>query len=130
MTTMTTRSQEFAQRAFSRVQARERSLKGTARKEFSSFARGFPSLIHSCGLAQALAFAQAKAPPGYLDDVTAVIKANSASELCGAARSSPLPHYMRLTRETLDASGWLKRFCEGLFEDNDEQKGDDHASVS
>ena len=126
---MTTRSQEFAQRAFSCIQTRESSLKGAPRKEFASFAKRFPSLVHSCGLAQALTFAQVKAPSGYLDDVTTVIVANSVGEFCDAARNAPLPHYMRLTRETLGATGWLKRFCEGLLGDDDEQKGDDHAGM-
>ena len=57
--TLQTRSQRLAQAAYAQV-----SLQGTPDKgpdkEYVSFAKKFPALIHTCGLAQAVAFALAK----------------------------------------------------------------------
>lgn len=49
-----TNSQKMAQAAYKRIADRKPD------REFVSFARSFPSLIHSCGLAQAVAFANVK----------------------------------------------------------------------
>ena len=53
-----TRSQRLAQEAFARVTDHRRP-----NKEYVSFAKKFPALIHTCGLAQAIAFALAKGAP-------------------------------------------------------------------
>jgi len=45
-----TKEQQMAQAAFERVQGRSSGF-----EEYSSFALAFPALVHSCGLAQALA---------------------------------------------------------------------------
>ncbi|MBY0230788.1 MAG: type III-B CRISPR module-associated protein Cmr5, partial [Gemmataceae bacterium] len=62
-----TRSQKMARTAFSRVEERGKS------EEYRAFARSFPTLIHQCGLAQAVAFAQAK-NAGYVADLEAVLE--------------------------------------------------------
>jgi len=118
-----TNSQRMAQAAYKRIAARKPD------SEFASFARSFPSLIHSCGLAQAVAFAQAKGtsekskekPPGkYLDDLAAVLAAvghsdaATADTLKAATRESPVPAYIRLSRNALQAAGWLKRYVEAV----------------
>jgi len=119
--TFKTRGQRLAQVAFECIQKRK-ALKDKPRKEYVGFAKRFPSLIHSCGLAQALAFAQAKAPEGYLDDLAAVLKAEQREMLLKKARESAVPEYMRLSREALEAAGWLKRYAEALL-DEDATKG-------
>src|SRR5205085_3284793 len=68
-----TRGQKMAQEAFACVQAR-----GAVTEEYRSFAREFPTLVHQCGVAQAVAFARAKAPKSeahrhYSDDLAAVL---------------------------------------------------------
>lgn len=122
MTVERTNSQKMAQAAYKRIVDRKPD------REFASFARSFPSLIHSCGLAQAVAFAQAKGapekgkekkPPGkYLDDLAAVLAAvghsdaATADTLEAATRESAVPNYIRLSRNALEAAGWLKRYVE------------------
>lgn len=107
-----TNSQKMAQAAYERIQARQPN------REFASFARSFPSLIHSCGLAQAIAFAKAKRHDQYLDDLTAVLKTVGHSEAASkdslerASRESAVPGYIRLSRNTLQAASWLKRYVE------------------
>ncbi len=119
-----TNSQKMAQAAYRRIVDRKPD------REYASFARSFPSLIHDCGLAQAVAFAQAKGtsekgkekkPPGkYLEDLAAVLAAvghydvATADKLETATRDSPVPAYVRLSRNALQAAGWLKRYVEAV----------------
>jgi CRISPR-associated protein Cmr5 len=107
-----TNSQKMAQCAYQRI------AKGKD-QEFISFARSFPSLIHSCGLAQAVVFAQAKTRKEYLDDLAAVLNAAGHSDtgsewLATATRDYPVSAYVRLSRNALEAAGWLKRYVEAL----------------
>ncbi len=107
-----TNGQKMAQAAYTRIAARKLDA------EFASFARSFPSLIHACGLAQAVAFAEAKGRGEYLDDLTAVLKEGGHAEgtskdaLAKASREIAVPAYLRLSRNALQAAGWLKRYVE------------------
>lgn len=109
-----TNSQRMAQAAYQRI--RERNPNG----EFVSFARSFPSLVHACGLTQAVAFAKAKHREQYLDDLAAVLSAAghsgtaSADSLARATREHSVSAYVRLSRDALRAAGWLKRYVEAV----------------
>ena len=113
-----TRSQRLAQAAFAQI-----AQYGKPGKEYASFAKKFPALIHTCGLAQAVAFAQAKKEENYLADLAKVLSAAGYSEIAetqalGAlAREAKLSAYMRLSRDALNAAGWLKRYVEAAMED-------------
>lgn len=100
-----TKEQQMAQAAFERVQGRSSGF-----EEYSSFALAFPSLVHSCGLAQALAFAQAKGRADYLSDLENVL--GEGEGLCKRSREAELMEYMRLSRRALAASSWIKRYCQ------------------
>lgn len=114
-----TRSQQLAELAFKQVQRRV-SSSPNGDEEFVRFAKRFPSLIHTCGLAQAVAFAQAKAPEHYLDDLRATMNSDHANvdEFADQIRSTDLMTYLRLSRQALEAAGWLKRYAEALLEEN------------
>jgi len=109
-----TNSQKMAQAAYEQIA--ERKLD----REFASFARSFPSLVHACGLAQAVAFAKAKNREQYLGDLAAVLKAAghseaaSANSLERATREHSVTAYVRLSRNALQAAGWLKRYVEAV----------------
>ena len=66
-----TNSQKMAQAAYDSV--RRRVSPGGLPEKYASFARSFPSLVHTCGLAQAVAFAKAKSHGQYLDDLAAIL---------------------------------------------------------
>lgn len=93
--------------------------------KFASFAREFPALVHSCGLAQAVAFAKAKGAHQleYLNDLTHVLKAvghfeaTSPDSLSIATREHSISAYIRLSRDALLAAGWMKRFVEARGEE-------------
>jgi CRISPR-associated protein Cmr5 len=109
-----TNSKKMAQAAYKRIADRKPD------REFVSFARSFPSLIHSCGLAQAVAFARAKQRDEYLKDIAAVLAAAGHRDLSApgaleaATRESRVPAYIRLSRNALQAAGWLKRYVEAM----------------
>jgi CRISPR-associated protein Cmr5 len=113
-------SQKMAQKAYDRMAARN------PEKEYASFARRFPSLIHTCGLAQAVAFAQVQRREqhqlNYLEDLCAVLGAAGYTALINPAaldghlRACQLSEYIRLSRTALLAAGWLKRYTEALTE--------------
>ncbi|MGA8029601.1 MAG: type III-B CRISPR module-associated protein Cmr5 [Bryobacteraceae bacterium] len=111
-----TNSQKMAQTAYKRIVARQPT------KEYKSFALEFPSLVHSCGLAQAVAFASGEKAhrKNYLEDLRAVLaaighaEAGSVPDFAQATRESLVPSYVRLSRNALVAAGWLKRYVEAL----------------
>ncbi|MGH7772971.1 MAG: type III-B CRISPR module-associated protein Cmr5 [Candidatus Binatia bacterium] len=96
---MPTRDQERAQRAYLRViqqshDEETRKINAKAKKEeaeYERFAKRFPALIQNCGLAQAVAFAEAKAPKPYLTDLAHVVTKDLPTEqLAQQVREAPL----------------------------------------
>ncbi len=120
-----TRSQKQAQTAYSRVKRY-----GQPHPNYMSLAKKFPALIHTCGLAQAVAFAEAKGASRdghengpeleYLEDLAAVLNASghgdivSAKTLAKTTRCQDVGRYIRLRRNALLAASWLKRYVEAL----------------
>lgn len=113
-----TRSQRLAQAAYARI-----ARHGKPDKEYVSFAKKFPALIHTCGLAQAVAFALAKKETDYTDDLAEVLKAaghstiSNRDSLAKQSRESDLGGYLRLSRDAINAAGWLKRYVEAAGEE-------------
>lgn len=117
-----TRSQKFAQEAYKRVMNHDKLTKDN--KEYTSFAKKFPALIHTCGLAQAISFAIAKKQTDYVEDLAKVLKdgghieIDSIGALDERARNEPLANYLRLSRDAIQAASWLKRYVEAIGEAN------------
>jgi CRISPR-associated protein Cmr5 len=130
-----TRSQFWAERAYQRVAAvRDRSEKETdakkkaaaekEEKEYKSFAKRFPTLIHECGLAQTLAFAMSRkqgAPEKVVEDLAFVLDGDgkTAGDLAADSRKLGLMEYLRVSRDALTAAGWLKRYAEAMLKGED-----------
>ncbi|MBQ3456346.1 MAG: type III-B CRISPR module-associated protein Cmr5 [Synergistaceae bacterium] len=109
-----TKEQSMAGKAFERVNERQRTL-GEDFKEYKSFALSFPSLIHSCGLVQALAFANAKDKGGYISDLQKVFDTiDNGGDLLERSREAPVMEYMRITRHAINAASWIKRYCQAI----------------
>jgi CRISPR-associated protein Cmr5 len=112
-----TRSQRYAGNAHSLVlQVKGQQGQG----KYKSLARSLPVLIRTAGLAQALAFVDSpSAEPlhrrllSHLDETV-----NAGKSLSAACRMAQLSEYMRLTRDTLDALLWFKRFAESILDDD------------
>ncbi len=116
---MQTRSQKLARAAYQQVAQRNPGDK------YKTAAKRFPALIHTCGLAQAVAFGLAKSEyHEYMDDLAAVMKELgyqqiwSREALDAASRSEHLGGYLRISRDAINAAGWLKRYVEAVAEDD------------
>jgi CRISPR-associated protein Cmr5 len=111
-----TTSQKMAQAAYRQV------THANVNKEYVSFSREFPTLVHTCGLAQAVAFAKAKGHDRYLDDLVATLHAANHPDLIGTdslisqTQESEVPAYLHLSRDALNAANWLKRYVEATTE--------------
>lgn len=114
---MPTRTQQLAQAAYDRVNA------APSKDRYVSFAKELPTLIHTCGLAQAVAFALAKGEynEACANDLAAVLTRIGYAR-CGDARqlaehirnpATGVADYVRLSRDALAAAVWLKRHVEG-----------------
>ena len=88
---------------------------------YRSLAREFPTLVHSCGLAQALAFAQAKggSHETYTQDLVTVLagagheQIGSAEQLARRIREDLwVTQYIRVSRDALIAAVCLKQAIE------------------
>ena len=107
-----TREQERAQRAYDQV---SKHRKTPIEAEYNRFSKSYPALLHTCGLAQAIAYGQAKAPH-YMEDLAYVVGLPNVEGMARAAREAPLPIYQKQSRDTLAAATWIKRYAEALLE--------------
>jgi len=114
---MQTRDQKFAMASYTVLEKRIREKKVDL-KEYKSFAKRFPTLIHTCGLMQALAFAQTK-NEAVLDDFVEILKGDQANPegFINQCRDSKIASYMQMSREAMFAAGWLKRQADALILD-------------
>lgn len=105
------------------------AVKGDKNKELSDgwgrWAHKLPILIRQAGLAQALAFAEAKGKAGgerLLDDLAQALgdrvqlDAPSREALLKASRTWELAKYQLLTREVLATLVWCKRFAQSVLD--------------
>lgn len=123
--TVNTRSQKLAQKAYACVEQRKNNSPTKEFGEYTGFAKKFPALVHTCGLAQAIAFARARGgvQERYATDLAAVLNAGghtgfgTAAELAAQTRDQAVTDYLRLSRDAINAAVWLKRYAEALSEE-------------
>lgn len=113
---------EFALNAVKRV---AETADARTKKEYKSYARKFPSLVLSNGLAAAVAFAMEKSAKSdawrsIYENITAWLTKNgyfskqTALESYVCALDSDT--YRMVMNEVLALFGWLRRFASGLIE--------------
>lgn len=113
-----TREQKFAAAVLTRVEARKGTL-GDGTTKYGSMAHQLPVLIRTAGLAQALAFVEARREPaltGLLDDLASALGMESGAKLAERSRKADLPEYMRLTQRSLAALLWFKRYAQSVLD--------------
>lgn len=125
------RSQRVARAAFDQIEIQSHDTRDKQDK-YLSFAKAFPALIHTSGLAQATAFALAKKKhhEQVLDDLAAIIGENGATtagKFHECVRGADWTNYIRLTRDALFAATWLKRYAEAVLKtaDSNDSTSDD-----
>lgn len=114
------RTQDYARRAFKKIEAQVDREDKTKAKEYGQWALKFPTLMLQAGLAQASGFLLAKKQTEYLVDLADLVaeglaEGPTADEFHQRIIDSDLAAYQRLTRRTLEAAGWLKRYAQAVL---------------
>ncbi|MCY4589135.1 MAG: type III-B CRISPR module-associated protein Cmr5 [Alphaproteobacteria bacterium] len=123
---MQIRTHAVASEAYARVAVRrdDQGKNALTKKEYGTLAHKLPGMILSNGLAQATGFLLAKGNPEHkalLDDLNAVLRASGAADFRDGATlhrhiiESDLRQTLMLTRRALEASGWIKRYVQGVL---------------
>lgn len=114
---MPTRNQKYASSAYEKVS----NVPNDQKSKYKTMTDKLPVLIHSAGLAQALAFVDAKANSSneqawklLLNHLATTIEMDK-NLLLERSRKAELAEYMKLTRDVLAALSWYKRFAQGLL---------------
>jgi CRISPR-associated protein Cmr5 len=113
-----TREQRYAAAVLTRVEGSTQAL-GDGKTKYGAMAHQLPVLIRTAGLAQALAFVEARnedALNRLLDDLAAVMGLSSGTTLVRTSREADLVEYMRLTQHALAALLWFKRYAQSVLE--------------
>jgi CRISPR-associated protein Cmr5 len=127
---MRTREQEYAVKVYEQVKPLA-DLAEKQRKKYGGMAHKLPILIRTAGLAQALAFVEARGdkedwPYKLLNHIAEVTIQSDATTLLKRSREDDLVSYMRLTQQVLDALLWYKRFAQSVLDvQTGEETGDD-----
>lgn len=130
-----TRTHRIAKAAYKCVAAHGR--RRTTQKEYSTLAHKLPGMILQSGLAQATGFLLAKDKDEHralLDDLNAVLRATAATTtesgkaLHQAIIESDLQEAVNLTRRSLEASSWIKRYAQAVLDAATPNEHDDGAS--
>jgi CRISPR-associated protein Cmr5 len=115
---MSTRQQHYAQVVYGLVTNRLHN-NDTFRNRYGALAHRMPMLIRSAGLAQALAFIDARGKEegeALLNDIAfAALGRADRHLLLQQSREAQLLEYMHLTQQTLDALLWFKRFAQTIL---------------
>lgn len=122
---MSLRAHRVATEAYQRVEARQ-TLPENERTKYGAIAHKLPGMILQNGLAQASGFLLAKGGsyPEHLlllDDLNAVMRAGGSLDVADREQlhqhiiAADLGATLKLTRAALEASGWLKRYVQGVL---------------
>lgn len=117
---MQTRDQKYAVQIFGQVKAVKDSPNEDEHKQYGSMAHTLPILIRSAGLAQALAFVEARGKDPHknlLDHLAKVIlnEGSNGRSLCEQSWKAELADYKYLTHKAMAALVWYKRFAQSVL---------------
>lgn len=115
---MTIRSQKYAQEAYPLV---VKVYGHQLEAKYRTLALNFPSMILQSGLSQAIGYLRAKGKDEHqmlLDHLATLVLGKQAQDkqLHQTILTADLTHYQLLTRQTLEAASWLKRYTQALLE--------------
>jgi CRISPR-associated protein Cmr5 len=127
---MKTLSQEYATDVFEKVNAFGKAHKegSNACKEYGSMAHKLPVLVRQAGLVQAVVFVETRGKESHkqlLNDLAATLGKVDAKTFREECQKTDLAEYMWLTRKTLAALEWYKRFAESVLNVKPGEKGEE-----
>lgn len=131
---MLTRDQVYAEKVFNQVTQLLHRPKAE-RTQYGSMAHKLPVLIRTAGLAQALAFVEARGKDPHRDllkhiELTLYGSNSNPNRLIVRSRLSKLAEYQQLTHNTLKALLWYKRFAQSVLDVDASESEDDNAAVN
>jgi CRISPR-associated protein Cmr5 len=128
---MNTLTQEYATKVYNQVKA---VIANSAQecKQYGGMAHKLPVLVRQAGLIQAMTFVDTRGKPGHkalLKDLARIVCDGDTESFLEKCRTNELADYIWLTRKTLAALEWYKRFAESVLEvkageDGGENDGD------
>jgi CRISPR-associated protein Cmr5 len=130
---MQTRDQRYARDVYAKVdkirEKRDRDKDATFATSYGAMAHKLPVLIHTSGLAQALAFVDARGREGpvqLLEDLSQTVvqadkkellaRSRGESQAGGKGEKSDLRSYIHLTQQVLEALLWYKRYAQAILD--------------
>ena len=124
---MNLRTHAVARTAYERIAARRDATKGRQgvdNAKYGALAHKLPGMMLQNGLAQATGFLLAKGNLEHhalLDDLCVVLRAADTTTVADGPTlhreiiDSDLDRTLMLTRRSLEAAGWLKRYAQGVL---------------
>lgn len=126
---MRTRSQEYANAVYEQVSEIDQQydekdpVKKKFRKQYGSMAHKLPVLVRTAGLAQALAYVEARGKEAHqelLNHLTDTLQQTSAFDikkgsLAKQSREADIGEYMHLSEQVITALLWYKRFAQSVL---------------
>lgn len=112
---MKTLEQEMAAKVYEKVSAMEKSPDS---KKYGAMAHKLPILVRTAGLAEALAFVESRGEKPLerlLSDLADVVAGTQRDAFLKKSREADLQEYMMLTRRTMLALKWFKRFAQSIL---------------
>jgi len=112
---MQTIEQELAEKVYRKVAAHKDK---TDAKQYGSMAHKLPILVRTAGLAEALAFVESRGK-ALLEDLAKVVldlEKEAAPTLTKTSRTAEMQDYVYLTRRTMLALKWFKRFAQSVLD--------------
>ena len=112
---MHTIQQKYASTVYKKVNAYE---KKDDSDKYGAMALKLPILIHAAGLAQALAFVQSRDKKPFnalLEDLAQVVSSENAQTFVAKSREANLQEYIYLTKQTMTALDWFKRYAQSIL---------------
>lgn len=112
---MKTIEQEFAEKVYNKVKAREG---GTDSKQYGGMAHKLPILVRTAGLAEALAFVESRGKEPHkalLEDLAQVVLGQGRNAFVEESRTADIQNYVYLTRRSMLALKWFKRFAQSVL---------------
>jgi len=118
---MKTLEQEFAEQVYNKTVAfGDAHPQGNKeRDQYGGMAHKLPILVRTAGLAEALAFVQSRGKDGHkslLEDLAQVVTSSGTDNFMQQSRGAGLQEYMYLTRRTMLALKWFKRFAQSALD--------------
>ena len=115
---MQTRDQRLAAAVYQQVFDLTQGMLHQDRKKYGAMAHKLPVLVRTAGLAQALAFVDARGHEPHkrlLEHLGETMGAGTKNDLLNRSRLAPLTEYMLLAQEAMAALQWYKRFAQSVL---------------